>query len=173
MNELDVITSCWHERGNIGPFRFENTSIILNERDASEDSYFFFYEKRNPTFSKCVISFSFLFFLFCNRSGLSMLESRVWKPEDFLEPKAISPLIVQENLSIPAKSWVQSNRSFIFFFSSIALNPPHNRPRVRRRSRRLSDQRRAELEALVTLSKINGKRSLTTRGSRQLDPEIM
>ncbi|XP_071582662.1 uncharacterized protein [Temnothorax nylanderi] len=75
-------------------------------------------------------------------SVLSMLESRVSKPEDFSEPKAISPLIVQENLSIPAKS----------------------------RQRRWSDQRRAELEALVTLSKINGKRSLTTRGSGQLDP---
>ncbi|XP_077270786.1 uncharacterized protein LOC143901989 [Temnothorax americanus] len=78
---------------------------------------------------------------------LSMLESRVSKPEDFSEPKAISPLIVQENLSIPAKS----------------------------RQRRLSDQRRAELEAFVTLSKINanGKRSVTTRRSGQLDPMII
>ncbi|XP_024877321.1 uncharacterized protein LOC112458116 [Temnothorax curvispinosus] len=78
-------------------------------------------------------------------SVLSMLESRVSKPENFSEPKAISPLMVQENLSIPAKS----------------------------RQRRLSDQRRAELEALVTLSKINSKRSLTTRRSGLLDPMII
>ncbi|XP_012534509.1 uncharacterized protein LOC105835606 [Monomorium pharaonis] len=74
-------------------------------------------------------------------SLLSMLKSHVSKSEDFSDPEVISPLVAQEALSIPAKS----------------------------RQRRLSDQRRAELETLVTLSKINGKRSLNaTRG--QLDP---
>ncbi|XP_011859558.1 PREDICTED: uncharacterized protein LOC105557036 [Vollenhovia emeryi] len=75
-------------------------------------------------------------------SVLSTLESRAPKPEDFSEPKAISSLIARENLSIPAKS----------------------------RQRRLSDQRRAELETWLGLTKINDEQSLTTRTSRQLDP---
>jgi len=45
-----------------------------------------------------------------------MLESRVSKPEDFSEPKAISLLIKQGNLSIPAKSWVDLNQNFFMFF---------------------------------------------------------
>ncbi|XP_011645008.1 uncharacterized protein LOC105432085 [Pogonomyrmex barbatus] len=75
-----------------------------------------------------------------------MLESRVLKPENSLdyEQKAVSSL-VQGNL--PIKS---------------------------RQRRVSSDQRRAELETLMTLSNIThqtqGKRSLVIRGNRQIDP---
>ncbi|KAL0122031.1 hypothetical protein PUN28_007078 [Cardiocondyla obscurior] len=78
-----------------------------------------------------------------NKSMLNTLESHVSQHENLSRAKVISPPVVPEYLLIPTKT----------------------------RQRRYSDQRRAELEALVTLSKINGKRSLTTRGSRQLDPE--
>ncbi|CAL1681402.1 unnamed protein product [Lasius platythorax] len=80
--------------------------------------------------------------------NLSMSESRASKLEDFsiYEPKAISSL-VHGSLSFPAKP----------------------------RQKRLSDQRRAELETLVSLSRITGKRSLNvTQGNwqnRPLDPE--
>ncbi|XP_011699650.1 PREDICTED: uncharacterized protein LOC105456956 [Wasmannia auropunctata] len=76
-------------------------------------------------------------------SILSTLESRVSKPEDFSELKAISSLIEQEDLKIPVKL----------------------------RSKRLSDQRRAELEALVTLSKVCPPLLQSIQENGRLDPE--
>ncbi|EFN66147.1 hypothetical protein EAG_15494 [Camponotus floridanus] len=78
---------------------------------------------------------------------LSMLESRGSNLADFssYEPKAISSL-AQGSYSFPVKS----------------------------RQKRLSDQRRAELETLVSLSRITGKRSLNVTDENgptwQLDP---
>ncbi|KYN19275.1 hypothetical protein ALC57_08452 [Trachymyrmex cornetzi] len=78
------------------------------------------------------------------RLVLNMLESRVSKLEAISEPKAISTFIPQKNLSIPTKS----------------------------RQRRLSDQRLAELETLVSLSKLS-QSLVTTSGHGQPDPRIM
>ncbi|XP_011166597.1 uncharacterized protein LOC105200653 isoform X2 [Solenopsis invicta] len=106
----------------------------------------------HPSVVTCIFMALALPSLICGRpattddggSFLNTLESRASKPaENFSEPKAISSLISQEDLPILTKS----------------------------RQRRLSDQRRAELETLVTLSKINGKRSLNiTRSYGYLDP---
>ncbi|XP_018353602.1 PREDICTED: uncharacterized protein LOC108755211 isoform X2 [Trachymyrmex septentrionalis] len=79
-----------------------------------------------------------------SRSILNMLESRVSKLEAISEPKAISTLIQQKNLSIPSKS----------------------------RQRRLSDQRLAELETLMSLSKLS-RSFVTTSGHGQPDPRII
>ncbi|KYQ46959.1 hypothetical protein ALC60_14048 [Trachymyrmex zeteki] len=79
------------------------------------------------------------------RSVLNMLESRVSKLEDISEPKAISTLIQQRNLPIPTKL----------------------------RQRRLSDQRLAELETLMSLSKLYSQSLITTSGHGQPDPRIM
>ncbi|XP_011259678.1 uncharacterized protein LOC105253379 [Camponotus floridanus] len=82
-----------------------------------------------------------------DENGLSMLESRGSNLADFssYEPKAISSL-AQGSYSFPVKS----------------------------RQKRLSDQRRAELETLVSLSRITGKRSLNVTDENgptwQLDP---
>lgn len=84
-----------------------------------------------------------------NGLNLSMSESRASKLEDFSihEPKAISLSILHGSSSFPAKP----------------------------RQKRLSDQRRAELETMLGLTKITGKRSLNaTQGNwqnRSLDPE--
>ncbi|XP_012220583.2 uncharacterized protein [Linepithema humile] len=84
-----------------------------------------------------------------NGSMLSMSVTRASKPEDLLdyERKAIlhsDSTLVEENASFPIKS----------------------------RQKRLSDQRRAELETLMTLSRITGKRSLMimAEGNGTLDP---
>ncbi|GAB1862192.1 hypothetical protein CAJAP_03271 [Camponotus japonicus] len=82
-----------------------------------------------------------------NGLNLSMLESRGSNLADFssYEPKAISSL-GQGSFSFPVKS----------------------------RQKRLSDQRRAELETLIGLSRITGKRSLNVTDGNgpiwQLDP---
>ncbi|XP_029671623.1 uncharacterized protein LOC115240546 [Formica exsecta] len=78
--------------------------------------------------------------------NLSMLESHASKLEDLLiyKPRAISSFV--QGSSFPAKP----------------------------RQKRLSDQRRAELETLISLSRITGKRSLNVtegnRPNRKLDP---
>ncbi|KAL6433581.1 hypothetical protein ACFW04_006579 [Cataglyphis niger] len=82
-----------------------------------------------------------------NGLNLSMLESHASKLEDFsiYEPRAISSL-KQESSSFSAKP----------------------------RQKRLSDQRRAELETLISLSRITGKRSLNMTEengpNRKVDP---
>ncbi|EGI60186.1 hypothetical protein G5I_11629 [Acromyrmex echinatior] len=80
-----------------------------------------------------------------SRSVLNTLESRVSKLEAISEPKVISTLIQQKNLLIPTKS----------------------------RQRRLSDQRLAELETLMSLSKLVSQSLVTTSGHEQPDPTIM
>ncbi|XP_018057538.1 PREDICTED: uncharacterized protein LOC108693225 [Atta colombica] len=80
-----------------------------------------------------------------SRSILNMLESHVSKLETISKPKAISMLIQQKNLSIPTKS----------------------------RQRRLSDQRLAELETLMSLSKLVSQSLVATSGHGQPDPRII
>ncbi|KYN06630.1 hypothetical protein ALC62_02287 [Cyphomyrmex costatus] len=78
------------------------------------------------------------------RSLLNMLESRISKLENIAEPKTISTFIQQRNSPNPTKL----------------------------RQKRLSDQRLAELETLMSLSKLVSQ-SLMTSGHGQPDPKIM